>query len=204
MSAAHRVTPFPVREERATINRRAEPKPAITVAEPYPLLDPGEYVAACIDASYEWARRWSAWKARLVLVPQNYFGRPYVGRLCKFLGLGKNPEAPYAGPRSEFRLLWVEVNGEQPTRPDVTDMSIFAGRLYKIDVVTVDKNGKCEPLAAPHWYSTVRRIHPVAPSTPVNLRNSKDLGNPLTDQPSNLRNPPLGKSEHGWETGKFG
>ena len=190
MSAARKLTPFPAREERATTNRAPDPKPAISVAEPYPLLDPGEYVALCIEASYEWARRWSAWKARLVLEPQDYKGRPYIGRLCKFLGLGKSAATPYAGPRSQFRLLWVEVNGDQPTRPDVSDLTIFAGRLYRITVETVNKNGKGEELATPHWYSTVRTIHPVAPSIPLNLHNSRNLENPLTDQPSNLRNLP--------------
>lgn len=187
MSIPHRLTPFPAP------NRRTVPRPAIRIAEPYPLLDPGEYVALCTEASFEWARRWSAWKARLVLEPQDYRGRPYTGRLCKFLGLGKNPQAPYAGPRSEFRILLVEVNGEQPTRPDLDDVTMFAGRLYRITVETVSTNGKGEPLASAHWYSTVRKIHPVAPSTPFNPCNSGNLGNPLTDQPSNLGNLPLGK-----------
>jgi hypothetical protein len=209
MSSVHRLTSFPAQgEEGLTPNRRTAAKPAIRVAEPYPLLDPGEYVALCTEAAFEWARRWGTWKARLVLEPQNYCGRPYTGTLCKFLGLGKNPEAPYAGPRSEFRLLWVEVNGEQPTRPDVHDVTIFAGRFYTIMVETVTKNGKGEPLAVAHQYSTVRKIHPVAPSTPFNPRNSWNLGNPLTDQPSNLENLPLGKSSISRErkdrNGKFG
>jgi hypothetical protein len=193
MSSAHRVTPFPIRE-RTTTNRLAGPKPAIRVAEPYPLLDPGEYVALCTEASFEWARRWSAWKALLTLEPQNYCGRPYTGRLCKFFGLGKNREAPYAGSRSGFRLLLVEVNGEQPLRPDVDDVTIFVGRLYRITIENVITNGKGEPLAPPHWYSIVRTIHPVAPFTPFNPRNSQNLVNPLTDQPSNPVNPPQASS----------
>ncbi len=193
MSSMHRVTPFPVRGEvRPTTTRRTAPKPVIMVAEPYPLLDPGEYVARCTQATFEWARRWSAWKARLVLEPQDYRGRPYTGILCKFLNLGKDPQAPYAGPRSDFRMLLVEVNGEQPTRPDV-DVAVFAGRLYRITVETVTKNRKGEPLAPEHWYSIVREIHPVGPSRPFNPRNPGNLGNPLTDQPSNLENLPLGK-----------
>jgi len=204
MSSAHRLTPFPAPgEERPSSNRRTAPKPAIRIAEPYPLLDPGEYVALCTEADYAWARHLSAWKARLVLEPQDYRGRPYTGRLCKFLGLGKNPEAPYAGPRSDFRALLVEVNGSQPTRPDV-DMAVFAGRLYRIAVETVTKNRKGEQLAPEHWYSTVRKIHPGAPSRPFNLRNSGNLGNPLTDQPSNLGNLPLGKrrSAHNAQDGE--
>jgi hypothetical protein len=185
MSGA-KLTPFPAR------NGVPEKKHAIRVAEPYPLVDPGEYVALCTEASFEWARRWSAWKARLVLEPQDYRGRPYTGRLCKFLNLGKNPQAPYAGPRSDFRMLLVEVNGEQPTRPDV-DMTVFVGGLYRITVETVTKNRKGEPLAPEHWYSIVREIHPATPSRPFNPRNSGNLENPLTDQPSNLGNLPLGK-----------
>ncbi len=191
----HRLTPFPVLEgERATSNRQTA-KPAIRVAEPYPLLDPGEYLALCTEASFEWARRWSAWKARLVLEPKDYRGRPYTGRLCKFLNLGKNAQAPYAGPRSDFRMLLVEVNGEQPTGPDV-DMTVFVGGLYGITVETVTKNRKGEPLVPEHWYSIVREIHPATPSRPFNLRNSGNLENPLTDQPSNLGNLPLGKRQH--------
>ena len=168
-------------------------KPVIKVAEPYPLLDPGEYVARCTQADVAWARQFSAWKVRLALEPQNYVGRPYTGTLCKFLNLGKDASAPYAGPRSQFRMLWVEVNGEQPTRPDV-DVSAFEGGLYRITVETVSKNRKGEPLSQEHWYSIVREIHPAAPSRPFNSVNSGNLGNPLTDQPSNLLNLPLGKN----------
>jgi hypothetical protein len=93
-------------------------------------------------------------------------------------------------------MLYVEVNGDQPTRPDV-DASIFVDRLYRISVETVNKNRNSEPLPAEHWYSIVRKIHPVSPSTPFNLPDSgnpQNLGNPSTDQPSNLDNLPLGKS----------
>jgi hypothetical protein len=108
--------------------------------------------------------------------------------------------SPKDRQESDFRSLLVEVNGEQPTRPDV-DMTVFENRLYRITVETVTKNRKGEPLAPEHWYSIVRKIHPVAPSTPFNPRNSGNLGNPLTDQPSNLGNLPLGK-RHNAKDGK--
>ena len=181
MSSTAKVMPFATREGAAG------KKPVITLAEPYPLLDPGEYFAVCTDANFEWAKQFSAWKVRLVLEPQNYAGRPYTGKLCKFLDLGKNPTAPYAGPRSAFRMLWVEVNGEQPTRPEA-DVSMFARRLYKITVETVTKNRRNEELAPEHWYSIVRTIHHVALSTPFNPQNSGNRKNPLTDQPSNRGN----------------
>jgi hypothetical protein len=145
-------------------------KPAIKLAPPYPLLDPGDYFAICTEADYAWAGKWGKWKVRLVLEPQNYQGRAYTGRLCKFLGLGDNRKAPYAGPRSHFRMLWVEVNGEQPTGPECIDLSTFVGREYRITVETVTetvKNGKREPLAPAHWYSIVREIHPVATLNPL-------------------------------------
>src|SRR4051812_1752202 len=72
-------------------------QPAIVLSDPFPLLDPGPYVARCTEATYDWARQWNKWIARLVLEPQNYKGRPYTGRLCKFLGLGKDRTKPYAG-----------------------------------------------------------------------------------------------------------
>ena len=167
-------------------------KAVIKIAEPYPLLDPGEYVARCPEASYSWARQWGAWKARLVLEPLDYQGRPYQGKLCKFLNLGKNPERPYAGPRSDFRMLLVEVNGDQPTRPEV-DMAVFENRFYRITVETVTKDRRGEPLAPEHWYSIVRKICSAAAFRPSNPNNSENSGNPLTDQPSNLVNLPLGK-----------
>lgn len=196
MTSPYQLRRFPDdTRECLTAPKRVSPrKPLIKVAEPYPLLSAGEYVALCTDATFEWAKRYSAWKARLVLKPQDYTGRPYTGKLCKFLDLGKNLQAPYAGPRSTFRMLYVEVNGEQPTRPDV-DLAIFVGRLYRISVETVNKNRNNEPLAANHWYSIVRKIHLVSPSEPFNPRNSGNLQNPLTDQPSNLGNLPLGKSK---------
>lgn len=161
VSTAHKLTPFPIRSRESLLAPTRSPakKPVITVAEPYPLLDPGEYTAVCIEADFEWSKRFSAWKVRLVLEPQDYTGRPYTGRLCKFLDLGKNPHAPYAGPRSAFRMLWVEVNGEQPTRPDV-DVSVFVGRLYRISVETVATNRKSESLSPEHQYSIVRKIRP--------------------------------------------
>src|SRR5215467_10703120 len=72
-------------------------KPVITVSAPYPLLDPGTYLAVCTEATFEWARQWKKWIVRLVLDPQNYLGRPYRGDLCKFLSLGTNRECPFAG-----------------------------------------------------------------------------------------------------------
>jgi len=203
---------FPCRGgERSTVPERIRSaKPLITLAEPYPLLDPGEYIALCPEADFAWAKRFGAWKVRLVLEPQDYAGRPYTGTLCKFFDLGKNPQVPYAGPRSAFRMLYVEVNGDQPTRSDV-DVTVFQGHLYKISVGTVNKNRDNEPLPAEHWYSTVRKIHLAAPSAPFNLRNCgnlRNLGNLPTDQPSNLDNLPLGKSSTPQQCGdrknKFG
>jgi|KBSSwiStaDraftv2_1062776.scaffolds.fasta_scaffold140523_4 hypothetical protein len=166
----------------------------VTVAAPYPLLDAGEYVALCTEASVAWARQWASWKVRLMFEPRNYEGRSYVGRLCKFFDLGKNASSPYAGARSAFRTLWVEVNGEQPTSPKI-DTSIFAGRLYYITVETVTKNRKGKSLDACHFYSIIREVRPLfedskafaEPSNPSTLRASK---------PPNLRTIPTSKPEN--------
>jgi hypothetical protein len=91
-----------------------KPTVQIALSEPYPLLDPGNYIALCTKADFAWAYQWKKWIAKLELQPQNYTGRAYIGTLCKFLGLGKNPERPYAGPQSDFRRLLVEANGDQP------------------------------------------------------------------------------------------
>ena len=111
-------------------------KHVVTLSAPYPLLDEGEYVALCTEATFDWARQWKKWMARLVLEPQNYRGRLYEGKLCRFLSLGRDPERPFAGHHSDFRKLFVEVNGAQPIAPEIT-MRIFEGRLYDITVETV-------------------------------------------------------------------
>jgi hypothetical protein len=134
-----------------------------------------------------------------VLEPENYQGRPYTGRLCKFLGLGKNKERPYAGPQSQFRQLYVEVNGEQPPSPEA-GIEIFLGLRYEIEVVTVktDRNGK--PRSPEHWYSIVRGIHPCKPGRTTPQLSNSSPSNPLTqrahttlttDQHSNTENTPL-------------
>jgi len=159
--------------------RLSKQPPAIILSEPFPLLDPGCYVAVCSEATYDWARQWKKWMARLVLEPQNYQGRPYTGRLCKFLGLGKDPQHPYAGPQSHFRRLLVEVNGEQPVSRDVA-MEIFVGVRYEIEVVTVTQDRRGEKVPPEHWYSIVREIHPCKAG-----QNSKPTFQPFNSLPSN-------------------
>lgn len=157
--------------------------PSIILSEPFPLLDPGQYVARCTEATYAWSRQWKKWISRLVLEPLNYQGRPYSGRLCKFFGLGKDPQKPYAGPQSHFRRLLVEVNGEQPTSPN-TDLEIFVGVLYDIEAITVkeDRDKKARP--SEHWYSIVRGIHPSKNAFP-----SPRTLQPFNTEPFNLLTP---------------
>ena len=181
-------------------------QPTITLSEPFPLLDPGQYVALCTESSYAWARQWKKWIARLVLEPQNYQGRPYSGRLCKFFGLGKDPQKPYAGPQSHFRRLLVEVNGGQPVTGDV-GISIFERVRFDIEVVTVTMDRNEKPRAPEHWYSIVRDIHPskntlpalrtpqpfnTEPFNPSTLRTQTTYS---TDQHSNTVNTPLTERE---------
>jgi hypothetical protein len=182
-------------------DRPREPKkaPAISLSEPFPLLDPGQYVAVCTEATFAWARQWNKWIARLVLEPENYQGRPYAGRLCKFLGLGKNKERPYAGPQSHFRQLYVEVNGAQPPSLEA-GIEIFVGVRYEIEVVTVKTDGSGNPRSSEHWYSVVKSIHPCKagrttpqPSNPLpsNPPTQGTRTTLTTDQHSNTENTPL-------------
>jgi hypothetical protein len=129
----------------------------ISVEEPRPLLDEGEYLARCSDATVAWARRWKKWISRLVLEPLDYNGQPYTGSLCKFLQLGSNRQRPHAGQQSQFRKLWVEVNGAQPSGGELS-LEIFIGHLFRISVQTVvaDKDGK--KISPVHHYSVVRGI----------------------------------------------
>lgn len=176
-------------------------KRVVTLSAPYPLLDEGEYVALCTEATFDWARQWKKWMARLVLQPQNYGGRPYEGKLCRFLSLGRDPERPFAGHHSDFRKLFVEVNGAQPIAPEIT-MRIFEGRLYDIRVETVrlDRNGKQRQ--AEHWYSIVRKIHVSGRATaqhsnpsPLNPSTQRTQTTHSTDQHSNTENTPLTERE---------
>jgi hypothetical protein len=142
--------PFPAGKER---------KPIITLAQPYPLLDRGTYIARCAGADFAWTNRWKKWIAKLDLDPQGYTGPRYAGTLCKLLQLGTNRNQPHAGPQSEFRQLLVEANGDQPPSLEIDEMSIFIGRLYdiQVEIVKTDRNGK--PRLPVHWYSVVREIH---------------------------------------------
>jgi len=176
-------------------------KHVLTLSAPYPLLDEGEYVALCTEATFDWARQWKKWMARLVLKPQNYRGRPYQGKLCRFLSLGRDPARPFAGHHSDFRKLFVEVNGAQPIAPEIT-MRVFEGRLYDITVETVrlDRHGK--ERQAEHRYSIVRAIHVAASPTlqrsntsPLYPSTQRTQTTHSTDQHSNTENPPLAEKE---------
>jgi len=145
-----------------------------------------------------------------VLEPQNYQGRPYTGRLCAFLGLGKNPERPYAGPQSGFRQLHVEVNGDQ--RPSLeAGMEIFVGVRYEIEVATVEHDRDGKRRSPEHWYSIVRQIHPLKanpeavrtlqPSNPVPFNTSTQT-TLTTDQHSNTANTPLAERAKSAAKGK--
>jgi hypothetical protein len=175
------------------------PSKVIRVSTPYPLLDSGEYVAVCVEATFAWARQWKKHMARLVFEPQNYTGRPFQGKLCKFLSLGRNQERPFAGQHSAFRQLWVELNGGQPCGPEVT-MHIFENQLYKITVETVkqDRNGK--ERSPEHWYSVVREIHLAPPlqhtnTAILNSSTPRTQSTHSTDQHSNTENTPPTKEQ---------
>ncbi len=193
--------------------------PSITISEPFPLLDPGRYIALCVQATFAWARQWQKWMARLVLDPADYKGRAYTGKLCKFLSLGRDRERPFAAPHSDFRKLFVEVNGGQPVSTEAS-MELFVGLRYEIAVETVTKDRKERQCPPEHWYSIVREIHVEGkwpkhlptqqPSTPEpsnastrqlanpepsNTPTLRTLKDPLTDQQSNTANTPQAVNE---------
>jgi len=172
-------------------------KHVVTLSAPYPLLDPGVILAVCTEATFAWARQWKKWMARLVLDPQNYFGRAYQGKLCKFLSLGRDPQRPFAAPQSHFRRLLVELNGSQPVNPEV-DIQVFEGRIFEITVETVKLDRHGTATKPEHWYSTVREIHPAPLQThqplntePINPSTLRTQTTHLTDQHSNTENTPL-------------
>ena len=74
--------------------------PSIAPSEPFPLLDPGSYVAVCTETTFAWARQWRKWIARLVLDPQNYQGRPYTGGSARFSDLARILSGPMLDRRA--------------------------------------------------------------------------------------------------------
>jgi hypothetical protein len=162
----------------------------ISVEEPRPLLDEGNHLAKCTDATCAWSRRWKKWIVRLVMEPLDYHGRPYTGSLCKFLALGTNPKRPHAGQQSKFRALWVETNGGQPTGSDV-DLGLFVGHTFKVSVCTVrqDRNGKA--ISSAQWYSIVREISLCSEARTLEHANLRTLehANTLTLQHANTATP---------------
>ena len=68
--------------------------PSIALSEPYPLLDPGVYVAVCTEATFAWARQWNKWIARLVLEPQNCQGRSTQGSSASSLDSARTKNTP--------------------------------------------------------------------------------------------------------------
>ena len=186
------------RGQRPTLTRVS-----ISLAEPRPLLDEGDYVALCTKATVAWSRRWSKWVAKLVMHPTNYEGRPYTGNLCKFFNLGRDRQGPHAGQGSEFRKLVVQLNGDQPANSGA-ELSMFEGQTFHIEVVTIkgrkEQTGEFKNFAACDWYSRVRRIAPAADDESTNLlihqsanppihqsRRARvhESTNPLIPQPSN-------------------
>jgi len=156
----------------------------ISVEEPRPLLDEGAYLARCTDATCAWSRRWKKWIVLLVMELLDYDGRPYTGSLCKFLSLGANPKKPHAGQQSQFRKLWVEVNGGQPTSSDV-QLGIFVGHVFNITVATVKRNRNGEAVAPAHWYSTVREISFCSTEGLTLEHSTREQSNTRTRQHSN-------------------
>jgi len=148
------------RDRVGKTNAKLRSASAITVSleAPRPLLDEGEYLATCTDATVAWSRRWKKWIARLVMEPSDYQGIPYTGTLCKFFQLGSNPRRPHAGQQSEFRKLLVRLNGAQPVNGEAS-LALFVGRSFQIQVCTVrERSG--EKFLPTDWYSVVREISP--------------------------------------------
>jgi len=135
------------------------------------------------------------------LEPTNYRGRPYSGKLCKFLSLGSDPDRPFAGQHSLFRQLWVEQNGAQPGSSEVT-MRIFERVLFCVSVETVTRDRNGNERAPEHWYSIARDIHRARPDCPQHLNTapantSTERTITLIDQHSNKANTPLAERVEG-------
>lgn len=172
-------------------------QPLIRLSEPRPLVDMGVYRATCTAATCAWASQYRKWKAILVLELHNYTGKPYHGNLCAFFNLGANREHPHAGPKSNFRRLVAEVNGDQRKQIDVR---VLEGREFDVFVRTVTHDKHENKFPVRDQYSAVKEIHaagqfrfdeisqtfePLEPFNPVNPITPY----PTTPQPNN----PLGK-----------
>jgi len=171
---------------------RSAPTVTISLETMRPLLDEGRYLARCVEATCEWSRRWRKWVAILKMDPLDYAGQPYIGHLCKFFNLGQDPKRPHAGAGSQFRKLWIEVNGAQPTNAE-TGLEMFVGHVFEIEVSTVKTDREQKPIAPALQYSVIRSLAgstTLQPSNPATLQPTNPFAqvqpsNPLTLQPLN-------------------
>jgi hypothetical protein len=188
------------------------------------LLDEGEYLARCTDATIAWSRRWKKWISRLVMEPLDYGGRSFTGSLCKFVSLGTDAKRPRAGPNSDFQRLWVETNGSQPINGEVS-LEIFRGQLFQITVRTVREKSDNQhtPIPPEQWYSVIGDVsfckagtrtrehqqHAIA-NNPGNTDNTRNTSNPLTltqtQQHHNTTTHPcpssMGREDPDWSLGE--
>jgi hypothetical protein len=163
------------------VSAQRKPPAQVTVSldSGRPLLDEGTYEARCVEADCQWSRRYRKWVAIFKMKPLDYKGKAYTGDVCKFFNLGNDPKGPHAGAGSQFRRLWVQANGAQPTSA-ATNLDIFVGRLFQIQVSTVTKDRNENPLCPAEQYSVIRNCSAVLTLQPYN---------PLTQQPDNPATP---------------
>lgn len=119
---------------------------------PYPLLPPGRYQAQCTYARIYFDPQFKSWKAILRL-------RILLTRdeICGFFHLGRC-EKPKAGTRSRYWRAWIIANDAQPMKRQVLSPRVFVGKIFEIEVETVERAFDQTMHPVPMRYSTVRRI----------------------------------------------
>lgn len=160
--------------------RKKQAKPRIAFGRPRPYLDPpGTYLATCVQATYEWQRRYKKWTAILVFEPEDYT-RPSAGELCAFLNLGRKESTPYAGQSSHFYKLATAVNGAPLAGFDFDNLQkLFVGSWFEIEVVTI-KRAKPQDPERPQeqWYSKIRRVSPLGKTASLGAHQQRQSTQP--------------------------
>ncbi len=180
------------------------PKPngaaGIRFGKPRPLIPDGTYHAVCVNADWDWTKRYKRNQAKFVFAPPlDYDGPAYPGDLCALYPLAGRENYPYAAPGGKFYALWTGANGATPAFPELSKAALkqmFEGSLCEIKVETVKRSWKAkkdeQDLPPELQYSVVREFRltplsqkqPVQPGQPVQPSQPCEPGQP--PQPPNL------------------
>src|SRR5262245_52607178 len=118
----------------------------------YPLIAPGRYEAQCVQGKFYFDPQFRAWKAilrfRLLSSDQQVVGFFHLGR----------GESPKAGRRSKYMRAWIIANKAPPTKRQTLSTRVFRGKIFEVEIHTVDHSYDQREHPPGMQYSTVSEI----------------------------------------------